>query len=220
MDPVVVPLRSRRRQRASALQKVQHAVPAAGLTAAGVHALATGVHGLELALAIVEVVTSVLLVGAIVQSFRAASARGRERAHGGHGIDWADVWAAGVLFAEAAERWHLTHHIARPTIVTGLVTLGLGLFHGRIAARQAGRRVLRVDDTGVYVRARPFRGLHARWTDIAHISVTGDKAEIRTRAGRVRRLDFADLEGADTVRAALGVAQLHLNALATPRAPG
>jgi hypothetical protein len=26
------------------------------------------------------------------------------RGHHAHGVDWIDIWAAGVLFAEAAER--------------------------------------------------------------------------------------------------------------------
>jgi hypothetical protein len=199
---------------------VHHAVPAAGLTAAGVHGLVSGVHGLEFLLAAVEVLTSVLLVRAIVKSFRQAGARRADGAHRGHGIDWADVWAAGVLFAEAAERWHLTHRIARATIVTALLTLALGLCHGRIAVRQARRRVLRVDAGGIYLRLRILRPFRARWAEIARINVSGDAAEIRTHAGRVRRLDLADLEEADTVRAALAVAQAHLNALAPAETRG
>jgi hypothetical protein len=222
MDPVVVPLRSRRRQRALALQKAQHAVPAAGLIAAGAGALGSGAEGLDLALALVEIVTSVLLIGTIVRGFRAARAsrpNGSHHAHGG--VDWADIWAAAVLFAEAGERWHLTQHIARPTILTAIVTLGLGLFHGRLAARQGRRRSLRVDDAGVYVGGRPFGTFRARWPELADISFRGNVAELRTRAGKVRRLDLADLEGAAAVQAALGLAQAHLHSLPPPaRAAG
>jgi hypothetical protein len=220
MDSIVVPLHSRRRQRGLLVQKVQHAIPTAGLITAGVGALRSGAHGFDLALAVVEIVTSVLLIRGIVQSFRAARAPRSSGHHHGHGVDWTDIWAAGVLFAEAGERWHLTHHIARPTILTALVTLALGLFHGRLAARRAHRRSLRVDDAGIYVGGRPFGAFHAGWPELATISVTGDVAELRTRAGRVRRLDLADLEGAAAVRAALGLAQAHLHSLPPPPGAG
>lgn len=216
MDPIVVPLQSRRQQRAAVFQKLQHAVPAVGLIAAGLEALTSGAHGFGLALAVVEIGTSVLLIRAIVSSFREARVHRHESHHPAHGVDWADIWAAGVLFAEAAERWHLTHHIARPVILTAFVTLGLGLFHGRMATSRARRRVLRVDDTGIYVKSRPFNAFEARWREIADIDVTGDAAAIRTRAGKARRLDLADLQGAAAVRAALGAAQEHLKSLPPP----
>jgi hypothetical protein len=195
---------------------LQHAVPAAGLIAAGVQALTSGAHGFELGLALVEVLTSVLLIRAIVQSFRASRAHRRKGLHHTHGVDWIDIWAAGVLFAEAAERWHLAHHIARPIILNALVTLGLGLFHRRVAAFRARRHSLRMDDAGVYVGGKPFSALRARWTEIADITVSGRLAEIRTRAGRVRRLNLADLEDSEAVRAALDTALTHLKSLRPP----
>ncbi|MEO8077608.1 MAG: hypothetical protein ABI818_14865 [Acidobacteriota bacterium] len=215
MDPIVVPLHSRRRQRGLLVQKVQHAVPATGLIAAGVGALRSGAHGFDLALAIVEMVTSVLLIRGIVQSVLASRTPRSGHDHA-HGVDWTDIWAAGVLFAEAGERWHLTHHFARPTILTAIVTLALGLFHGRIATRKARRRSLRVDDDGVHVGGRPFGAFHARWPELATISVTGDVAELRTRAGNVRRVDLADLENRAAVSAALGAARAHLKSLPAP----
>lgn len=203
MEPVVVPLPSRRRARVLAVQKLNHAIPTVGLIYSGLQALQHGVHGFELALAIVEILTSVFLIRSVAQGIRALRARGARPAHHAHGVDWADIWAAGVLFAEAGERWHLRHHIARPIILTALVTLALGLFHGRMTAFRERRRSMRLSDDGIYVGGKPFMGLSARWKDITALNIAERFAEIRTRAGRVRRLDLLDLENAAEVRAAL-----------------
>lgn len=216
MIPVTLVLRSRRQQRALAFQKLNHAIPSVGLLAAGFQAVTFGAEGFDLALAVVEIVTSVFLITTIVRSVRAARAQGHAGLHHSHGVDWVDIWAAGVLFAEALERWHLKHHIARPIILTGIVTLGLGVFHGRMTAFRHRRRSLRIDDNGLHVPGRPFRTLKATWPEIADITVTASSAEIRTRAGRRRRLDLRDLENGDAVRAALNEAQAYLKSLPPP----
>ncbi len=213
MDSVVVLLQSRRLERAQLVQKINHAIPAAGLLVAGMQALAEGVAGAGLALAVVEIVTSAMLIVTFARGVR-ASRRSAPREHGhSHGVDWIDIWAAGVLFAEVAERWHLTHHLSRPTILTAIITLALGLFHGRIAASIQRRRSVRITADGISVRARPFRGLNARWADVASISIAGHVAEVRTRGGRVRQVDLTDLRNADDVRAAFAEGIRRLAAL-------
>src|SRR5262245_10820466 len=213
MDSVVVPLLSRRFERAQILQKATHVIPAVSLLTVGAQALKEGVRGLSLALAFVEIGTSVMLMVTIVRGLRAT----RRPVHHGdrHGVDWIDIWAAGVLFAEAAERWHLRHHLSRPTILTALLTLGLGLFHGRIAAFGRRRRAIRITTDGMHVGGKPFRPFSAKWHDIASISVIGQSAEIRTRGGRVRRVDLADLRNAEDVRAAFAKASGRLAAFRT-----
>lgn len=211
---IVVPLLSRRLNRAQLLQKFNHAIPAMGLIVAGLQALKAGARGFDLALAIVEIGTSVLLVATIARSIRDARRKLTRRPQHAHGIDWVDIWAAAVLFVEAAERWHLHHHIARPLILTALLTLGMGLSHGRITAFRHRRRSLRISTEGLYVSGRPFSTFTAPWRDIAAIVIAERSAEIRTRTGRVRRLDLADLENAGDVRKALGEAQARLAAIA------
>jgi len=211
---VVVPLHSRRLQRALAVQKLNHAVPTIGLIAAGAQALRHGAQGFELALAIVEIVTSAFLIGSLVRSIRAARAsRVTAQRHHGHGIDWVDIWAAGVLFAEAGERWHLHHHVARPIILNGLLTLALGLAHGRMTAFRQRRRSMRLTADGIDVPGKPFMAFRARWKDIAAVRVSKTSAEIHTRRGQVRRLDLLDLENAAEVRVALQEAQRRVDAL-------
>lgn len=197
-----MPLLSRRQERGQFLQKMNHVVPAVGLLTAGVHALTEGARGLDLALAVVEIGTTLMLAASIVKTLRAMRQPGTH-SHDAHGVDWIDIWSAGILFAEAAERWHVRHHIARPTILTALVTLAFGLFHGRLLAFARQKRGLRITEAGLSVSGRPFRRFRARWSEIASISLGEQSVEIRTRAGRLRRIDLADLRNAGSVRAAL-----------------
>jgi hypothetical protein len=201
-DEVAVPLQSRRRRRGSVAQKINHIVPAFSLAAGGGQLLMSGARGAELALAFAELVTSALFIAGIVRDVRASRRPAGDRDHA-HGIDWTDVFAAGMLLAEAAERWHVRHRVPGPTLLTAAATLGVGLFHGRLAARRQRRRSLRITAEGVWVGGRPFRSWSAPWHDIATIEVGERDAEIRTRTGRRRRIDLLDMENAADVRAAL-----------------
>ncbi len=214
---VVVPLHSRRMNRALTAQKLNHAVPTIGLIASGFQALRHGAAGFELALAVVEIVTSAFLIGSLARTIRAERAKTTvPDRHHAHTVDWVDIWAAGVLFAEAAERWHLRHHLARPIILNAVLTLALGLGHGPMTALRHRRRAMRLSDDGLTIPGKPFMSFRARWPEIAAVRVTNASAEIRTRAGRVRRLDLLDLENAAEVRTALEEAQRRVAAAALP----
>jgi hypothetical protein len=214
---VVVPIHSRRLKRALAVQKLNHAVPTVGLIFSGLQALRHGAGGFELALAIVEIVTSAFLIGSLVKGIRAARSKTTpaDRGHR-HGVDWVDIWAAGVLFAEAGERWHLRHHLARPIILNALLTLALGLAHGRLSAFRQRRRSMRLTNEGLCVPGKPFMSFRARWKDVAAVNISDAFAEIRTRSGRVRRLNLRDLENAAEVRVALQEAQRRVEPAAVP----
>jgi hypothetical protein len=212
---VIVPLRSKRRERALVLQKLQHAAPAIVLLFSGVRTLGDDPHGAALALAVFEIVSSVLLIATMARALRAAkrpvdAAAAPHHHHGHHGVDWIDIFTAAVLFAEAWERYHESHHIARPTILLGLTLLTVGLLHGKIITRAQHRRTLRIDDDGVYVGGKPFRSLRARWSEVAAIDIGDRYGTITLKNGRVRRLDLPDLEGSTHVRAALAAAQQRL----------
>ena len=208
MPPVItVPLRSKRREKAQTLQKFQHAVPAVPLLMAGLQAIGNGDHGFALALGIFEIVTSVALLGSVVREIRAMRRPKAHAEHAHHGVDWVHIFAAAVLIAEVLEHYHLTGHIRRPTILTAIVTLALGLGHGRLERFSAGRRVLRVEDDHLHVAGRPFRTLRARWADVTLIDVGENYAQIKTVDGRERKLNLSDLHGAEHVRTALAEAQ-------------
>jgi hypothetical protein len=217
-----IPLVSIRRQRAQRVQKVQHALPAVALLVAGAQGLLHGEHGFALALAVFEIGVSALLLRSLVKELREAR-HPHHAGHDSHGVDWFDVFAAGVLTAEALEHWHTHHHLPRPTLLLAAVTLVLGLFHGRIAARAARRRHLRIDAAGIRIRGRFFRRFFASWTDLERIDLDdpGDPgnhwARIVARDGRKRRINLADLRNAQEVRDALLAAREHLAPAESPR---
>jgi hypothetical protein len=207
-DPIVVPLRSKRQRRAQTVQRLNHVVPALGLFVAGKQAIAEGPHGFGFYLGVFEIVSAAVLVVLTARELRstlrpAAHPDGHGQAL--HGVDWVDIAAGFVLVAEILERWHGTHHISRPMVLTALTTFALGLFHGRIHGFQSRRRVLRVDDEGIAIAGRPFkvRKIAAPWAGVKSIDVGPRWAVVTLRAGRRSKLDLADLETEAAARAAL-----------------
>ena len=202
-----VVLRSKRRELGQALQKFQHAIPAVPLLMAGVQAIRGGEHGVALALGIFEIATSVALLGTVVWEIRAMRRPKVHTGHAHHGVDWVHIFAAAVLVAEVLEHYHLTHHVRRPTILTAMVTLALGLGHGRLQRFIDSRNALRVDDDEIRIGERFFRTFRARWADVTAIDIGEKYAQITTLDGRAKRLNLSDLHGAEQVRTALAEAQ-------------
>jgi hypothetical protein len=207
---VLIPFVSRRRERAQLLQKMQHAIPAVALLIAGAQGVMHGERGLGLALAVFELAVSVLLLRTLKKEIAAVrsphpvhSVHGAAHPGHHHGVDWFDIFAAGVLTAEALEHWYTHHHLSGPTLLTAAVTLLLGLFHGRLSQRQARRRSLRIDDFGIRIRGRFFRRFAAPWSDIERIELDDRRARIVARGGRQRRINLKDLRNAEEVREAL-----------------
>lgn len=69
---------------------------------------------------------------------------------------------------------------------------------------------LRLGEDDLFVGGRLFRTLRLKWADVASIDIGPRYALVKARDGRQRKLDLADLEGADHVRAALEAARLRL----------
>ena len=218
---IIVPLQSRRRQRAAFAQKLQHAVAGVFLLFQGLNTLRHGPEGLELTIAVVEVVTSGLLIVAMIRAIRQLRKRNPGApGHVHHGIDWVDVLIAAVLGAEALEHWHTTHHLPRPTILLAVSLLVIGLLHARIAAAGGRRRALRVGATGLSIpRRRFFARDTVGWEQIGRITIAAREAVIQTRTGPSRTIDLADLDNAAEVIAALEEAQRRLASLPPPDAP-
>jgi hypothetical protein len=166
-----------------------------------------------LALGVIEVGTSALRLGAIVRAVRRVrhgTPGPRSHAHS-PGVDWIDVFVAGVLGAEALERWHTHHHIARPTILLAITVLTLGIAHRRIAAFAQRKRSLRVTYNGISIPRRPFGRFTAKWSELDAITIGEREASVRARAGRSRRVDLTDAENGSEVRAALDTARERLD---------
>ena len=117
------------------------------------------------------------------------------------------IFAASVLVAEVLEHYHLTGHIRRPAVLTAIVTLILGLAHGRLERISERRRAMRVEDEGIHIGGRFFQTFRARWEEVTSIDVGERHVSIKTHDGRERKLDLADLQGPEHVRGALAEAQ-------------
>jgi hypothetical protein len=208
-NPVMVPFESKRRAKALAAQHIQHAIPAFGLAIVGGGALLHGAEGFELVLAIAEVMTSTALVIATARHLRHV---GKPSHH--HGIDWVTFIAAAMLFTEAGEKWHQTHRLFTPQMLTAVATVVTAL--PSIAARRQRRRSLHVSDTGIEIRRGPLRRrFSAAWHEIASIEVGDREALIHTTNGERGRIDLGDLHNAAHVAAALRDAQARVPAVAS-----
>lgn len=208
---IQLPLLSRRRERGQLLQKLQHVIPAIPLLGAGIQGLIHGERGFALALAVAEIVTSALLLRSTAKELIALrSSHGSEHtAH--HGVDWFEIFAAGVLTVEALEHWHTHSHLPRPSFLMAAVTLFLGLFHGRIAAFSSRRRSLLIDETGIRLGGRFIFSRHVfPWQDLARLEVDDREARLVARNGRKKRIDLKDLRNESEVREALMSAQARL----------
>jgi hypothetical protein len=96
----------------------------------------------------------------------------------------------------------------------------VGLVFSGVQALQHGARgfelALALTEIVTSVAGKPFMAFRATWKDIAGVTVGDASAEIRTRVGRIRRVDLLDLENAAEVRAALYEAQRRARAAAVP----
>ncbi len=218
-EPAIqVPLASRRHERAQQFQKLQHAVPAGALLFAGAQGLLAHARGLALSLALFEIAFGALLLRALLRDTRAALTSERTSAmhpdpEHRRGPNWTEILVAAVLALEGVEHWHTTGHVPRPTVLLVAVTLVLAFAHRAVERRAAARRCLRIDDDGMRVGGRRFRGFRARWSELETVRIEEREAAIvaRGRRGlRSRRIDLADLRNAAEVRAALSEAAVRL----------
>ena len=211
MPEQLVPIRSRKREFAQVMQKLQHVVPAAPLLFQGVTRLQHEPHGWSLLLAVAEVGISVLVLGAFVRQLRSTRSREDEdHGHAAHGIDWIDVAIGLMLGIEVWAHWYETGHVKRPTVLMAVGIFAIGLLHGRIAARAGRRLALKIDDTGVAIGGRPFRNFTATWSELADVVIEPQRARLVRRDGKTREIDFQDLRNAADVRAALEGIRLRL----------
>jgi hypothetical protein len=208
----LVPIRSRKREFAQVMQKLQHVVPAAPLLFQGVTRLQHEPHGWSLLLAVAEVGISVLVLGAFVRQLRSTRNRDDDHHddHGAHGVDWIDVAIGVMLGIEVWAHWYETDHVKRPTVLMAVAIFAIGLVHGRIAARAGRRLALKIDDTGVAIGGRPFQNFTATWGELADVVIEPQRGRLVRRDGKTRDINFQDLRNAADVRAALEGIRLRL----------
>lgn len=192
------------------------------LVFAGLQQFTEDPHGWALALAIVEILVGLLMLGALGRTayvsrhlLKPSTPASHHGSHAHPEVEWENFVAAAMVLAEGWEhRMHGGHHFPRPAILTAAVLIVTGLLHGRILRAAQRRRTLRVSDEGIYVPGRRFKAkkIDARWADVASIEIGERWAVVKTRSGRQRRLDLPDLDTEAAVRGALAAARERLAA--------
>lgn len=116
--------------------KFQHAVPGIVLIQEGIHSIREGVEGWHRLLAVSEIVVCVAvfvsLARALPQLVR--DIRSKTAPHLHVGIDWIDIFLGGMLFTEAWAKYLDHGHIARPTVLLGIVMIIYGIWGGKYIA--------------------------------------------------------------------------------------
>src|SRR6185436_8177828 len=175
LSDIVVPLVSRRRERVQLLQKIQHGVPALILFLEGLERILTRQGDWNRWLGTAEAFAGMLVLGTIARAigrlrWGAGHTPPRQRIHL-HQVDWTDLLLAALLFAEVGAHRIETGLWRRPTLLLAILTLAVGLLHGRITAYAAKRQVLCVTESGLSVGGRFFRRFTATWADIERIDI-------------------------------------------------
>jgi hypothetical protein len=153
---------------------------------------------LEVTIAAAVLLTFAVEIRAFVRQHKHPSAE-----HTHPAVGWFDLAAGALLIFEA---FHGAHHklgYMRPQFMAGVVTLVLGLFHGRLAHFTSRRSYLRIDDAGVYCRSSLFRRFSFAWTDLASVAITKDRADFELTDGRRHTISLRSLFNAERVRAAI-----------------
>ena len=198
MEPTTIHFKDRRVLAANANDLLGHGVAALGVlgavtgsqpprtTAGTILMAAQAVAGVALAVAIVREVWEI-----------------RGNVDRDHGISWTNLFAAAVLFAGLVQSYQTTGRFSRPTAVTAVLAAVLAFAAPRIKRRQAERRSMRLDDSGILIRQGPFRRFSARWADIAAFRRDGTTLRVELRDGRTRTLRLRFSTNREEVFAAL-----------------
>jgi hypothetical protein len=136
MSQPVVPDRARRRAVAKVLMKVQHAVPGTVLIQEGIHSIREGVEGWHRLLAVSEIVVCAAVFISLARALPqlARDVRSKTVPHIHMGIDWVDIFLGGMLFTEAWAKYLDHGHVARPTVLLGIVMIVYGIWGGKYIA--------------------------------------------------------------------------------------
>lgn len=193
MEPTVIYLVDRRRKLLNKYEAVQQGAAAVVLITAGYDRLQSAPETPSVFSA------ALIAAGVLLLLVAARELRGHESKHVGvlnlvAGVALLTEW--GVSVADGGK-------LFRPSLVMGLLSLGLGLFHARVQRGRKNRRTLRMDADGLAFWLNPFRRFRVRWVELAWISVQPTEIRLRRLSGRQHRIPLRRLENAPEVSAAV-----------------
>jgi hypothetical protein len=191
---MVIYLEDKRLQAVDWMQKLQHVTAGGPLLIVGLQKLAEGDVG-ERPIALLEVAIALAVFVAFYREWRM-----RKHAPSHTSIGWFDIAAAGLLMFEA---FHGAIHkpgYLRPQFLSAVVTLGLGLLHGRLHHFKQRRRYVKLDDTSLEIRTSRFRRVTLQWKDLDSVDLSGGKAVFRRSDGRHHTFRLGWFHNSETVR--------------------
>jgi hypothetical protein len=197
---VLIHLHDKRRELAQWPQKLQHAI-------AGFPLLFTGLRNLsdeaERTVAIAEIAIAILVLGALAVELRAARHHAKAGTQHHPAFGWFDLAAGAMLIFEA---FHGATHkpgYLRPQFLSGVSTIGIGVFHKRLHSFHQRRTYLKVDESGVEYRGGRFRRFSAAWQELETVSIDKKRVQFEWKAGRRRRIALTRYRNAEAARQAL-----------------
>lgn len=202
---MIIYLHDKRRQAAQWLPKIQHVLGGVPLLLSGLSKLADQA---ERPMALVEIAVAAVVLAAFVKELRAEIRAVRNHAHEGaaaphSAFGWFDLAAGGLLIFEA---FHGAHHkpgYLRPQFLSGVITIGIGLFHARLHTFHRGRRYVRFDEAGLEFRRGLFRRLAIPWKDLASVDLGGPTAVFHRTNGKSHKVRLNLLHNSAAVRQAI-----------------
>jgi hypothetical protein len=207
-NDVVIVLRDRRVRFAEKAQLIQDVFSAFALVPAGLARLHS-VDPLERWFAFVELAGVAALAVITLREMR-------DHDDITPGIGWVNVIVGAVLICESALQTHEGSKWFTPTLLTGLVSIGLGIFQGRLRARKQKRRErsIRITDDGIAIRLAKFRRFDQAWSNIRSIEERDGVFTISPHEGRAAKIRVRRYDNPDDIAAALrSAAEAHRIAL-------
>ena len=192
----------KRRDIAGVVSKLQHAVAGFPLFTIALGKLREGhelpLAGLEMAIAVVVLGTFFIEMRALIHKHRNP---GHEHKHAA--VGWFDIAAAGMLIFEAFHGEHTKPGYLRPPFFSAIITLGMGLFHGKFHHARLKSRYLKMDEAGIECRPSRFRKFSVRWTDLATVKIADNKAVFQRKDGSAHSLGLRGLHNRSAVQKAI-----------------
>jgi len=208
VSDTVIPLLSRRRERALVVQKLPHVLGAVGLLVDGLLRVQHPQETYGMAVGAAELLTSALVLGAFLWSLATTRARtDGAHAHEPHGVDWVDLLLGAMFAVEAVAHHYETNHWSRPTILLAVTMVAVGLLHGPIVARARRRRGLQITNKGLTI-GQGLRRFSAEWSDLKPIAVSERWGVLESASGTQYKIDLGDLGNEQQVRDALREAEI------------
>ena len=198
---MIIYLDDRRLQAADLVSKIQHVSGGIPLLTIGLQKISIGES--DWPIAVVEVILASVVLVLFLRDVRAF--RRREAAHtkSHAAFGWFDMAVGALLMFEAFHGHHVKPGYLRPPFFAGVVTIGLGLFHGRFRAFQRRRRYVKFDPTGLEGRLGPFRRFSFAWTDLKSVETGQEQAVLIAKGGKRRTISLSRLNNGDAVRQAI-----------------